>query len=233
MTISALYLGGAMADGADSQPAPTRVVTFVEVRHDAVDRGRILLKHYGTTLRQHDASLYVEVLQEIDRPERFVILETATHADELTGPEAAGQAILSSLNDLLIAPPDRRTNREFGGASATSTAPSGTAPLDSPRALYVIAHLDIGPPDQARGAAALQRLVDTARNSPGNLRFEAWQQANRPNHFNLVAIWTSRSKLDEFTGGSAAREYRATVAPLIGSPYDERFYRPIEQKYGQ
>src|SRR5262249_31486244 len=159
-------------------------------------------------------TLRVEVLEEIGRPERFVILESATRADELDGPEASAAAVLASLSDLLTAPPDRRTHRELTDIPAKSVA-GGAGSKGASSDLYVIAHLDIGPPDQGRGVTALRRFVDAARQNPGNLRFEAWQQTNRPNHFNLVARWTSRAKLDELTWSAAAREYRASVGPLI------------------
>ena len=119
-------------------------------------------------------------------------------------------------------PLDRRANRAFRDDTPSAPAPS--------RALYAVTHLDLAPVDEARGTTALQHLVDAARKSPGNLRFEAWQQANRPNHFNLIASWSSRASLDEFTHSAAAREYRAIVAPLIGSPYDERLYQRLDTK---
>ena len=82
--------------------------------------------------------------------------------------------------------------------------------------------------DQARGQAALLRVMDAARHSQGNSSFEAWQQTNRPNHFNIVALWSSLGRLNDFAASAAAREYRTSVAPLIGSLYDERFYRRVD-----
>jgi quinol monooxygenase YgiN len=232
VTLSAVCLVGAMARSADTRTG-AKILTFIEVRGDAVDRARNILERYEETLRRDGHALRVETLEEIARPERFVILESATRADELTGPEASARETLASLNDFLTAPPDRRANRDFTDVPAESAPASSTNVASPPRSsseLYAIAHLDIGPPDQARGVEALRRFVDAARRSPGNLRFEAWQQSNRPNHFNLIASWTSRSKLDAFTVGTAAREYRASVAPLIGSPYDQRLYRIVGSK---
>ena len=55
-----------------------------------------------------------------------------------------------------------------------------------------------------------------------------WQQTNRPNHFNLVAAWGNTRRFDEFAAGTATREYRLAVTPLIGSLYDERPYHRID-----
>jgi quinol monooxygenase YgiN len=229
----ALNLTGVAAGAPAAEPA--KVLTFIEVRTDSIDKGKMILGKYASALARHRADLAVETLEEIGRPERFVVLESAARAGDLATAEAAVQDNLAPLNELLTALPDRRTNREFAAtANATPTVapkhgdPGAGHPSGGPPALYVVAHLDLGLPDQARGAVALQGLIAAARRAPGNLRFEAWQQTNRPNHFNLVGVWSSRTGFDDFTAGAAAREYRATVGPLIGSPYDERLYRRIE-----
>jgi quinol monooxygenase YgiN len=221
LAVLSLSCGGA----ADVQPEPARALTFIEVRRDAVDRGKAILQQYETALRQAASSPHVEVLQELGRPERFVLIETARRTDELAGVEAGAQQILTPLNDLLTAPLDRRAHREFGDVSAGTKTDS--AAKSAPGDIYVIAHLDLGS-DQARGQAALNQLTGAARDSPGNLRFEVWQQSSRPNHFNIVARWSSRGPLDEFTASAAAREFRASVAPLIGSLFDDRHYRRID-----
>ena len=84
-------------------------------------------------------------------------------------------------------------------------------------------------PSRSRGAAALLRFATEARRSPGNLRFDVWQQTDRTNHFNLIAVWTRREKFNDFTSGPAAREFRKSVASMVGSPYDERLYRRTDE----
>jgi quinol monooxygenase YgiN len=217
LTLSAFWLSSS-AVASD----PAKVLTFIEVRSDAVDRSKTLLKQYEAALRRNAGPPHVEIVEEIDRPERFVVIETAGNADALAAAEAGAQQVLGSLNDWLTAPMDRRTHRDFGDVPASTTNESATT------GLYVISHLDLGPPDQARGQTALTQVIDAARHSPGNLRFAAWQQANRPNHFNIVAVWSSRTKLNDFAASAAARAFRTSVGPLIGSLYDERLYRRID-----
>ena len=180
-----------------SSCADAAVLTFIEAKPHDVDQCKAIL-----------TALHAEALEEVDRPEKFVVLDTTDYATDLP----------ASLTNLLTAPPDRRTHQLFG--------PGGTSlPPGAP--FYVIAHLDLGPPDQASGQAALLRYMNAARHAPGNLGLEAWQQTNRPNHFNLVSAWSTRAQLDDFAASAATRNYRATVAPLIGSLYDERLYRRI------
>jgi len=196
---------------AEASADPVRALTFIEVRTDAVDRCRTLLNQAS----RGPGSQHALVLEELARPERFVLLEDSPPTE---GSAESGTRLEDLLDTLLTAPPDRRTHREFG-EPVTPGSDTGAS------SLYVIAHLDMAPPERSKGEAALARLASAARHGSGNLRFDIWQQADRSNHFNLIAVWTSRAKFDEFTAGAAAREFRKSVASLLGSPYDERLYR--------
>lgn len=200
---------------------PMKTLTFIEVRSDAAERCRSILRQYEAARRGHTAPVDALVLEGTARPEKFALLEVDAGTDDAAGKEAA--RLLEPLTGLLTAPPDRRTHREFGATAAPARVPErATAAAAS---LYVITHLDIAPPERAKGEAALLHLAEQARRSAGNLRFEVWQQADRANHFNIIAAWRGRSEFDAFAAGSAAREFRKEVASLLGSPYDERLYR--------
>ena len=207
------------ANAVSGTPEPARVLIFLEARADAAAQCKTLLKQYEKALHQRAPGARIEILQETDRPTRFVILESAASESELASAETGARPEWAPLNELLIAPPDQRKHRDF------NPAPEAVANATN---IYVIAHLDIGPPDLARGQAALNQFVQTARGAAGNVFFQVWQQTNRPNHFNLVAAWSSSSRFDEFASGAATREYRLAVTPLIGSLYDERLYHRID-----
>jgi quinol monooxygenase YgiN len=204
-------LCGAAAAAEDAVPEAMCSVTFIEVRSDGVDRAKQLLGEEARTLHKAAPAVRTELLQELARPERFLIVE------ESTGAEAPPAHSLTSLDAVLTAPPDRRANRAF---VSTATAPAGGA-----GALYVAAHVDIGPPSLARGEALLQKLAHAARASAGNVSFDVWRQTDRPNHFNLIAVWRTRGDFDAFTASAAALDFRSSVAPLLGSLYDDRLYR--------
>ena len=130
---------------------------------------------------------------------------------------------MEGLTDDLIAPPDQRLNREF---DEIATAPS--LRVDARANFYVVTHVDIAPPDQSQIETALRKLAAAARQSDGNLGFEILQQIDRPNHFNLISAWIGESPFRTFTSGAAARQFRQTVGPFLGSPYNERLYRRVE-----
>lgn len=201
----------AVLAAAAAQADPLRALTFIEVRSHATERSGPVLRRYEQTVGGHS----VLVLEETARPERFALLETAPASDATADRDAA--QLSGNLSELLTAPLDRRTHREFGEPAR--------APAATPAALYVITHLDIAPPERGKGETALQHLAEQARHSAGNLRFEVWQQTDRSNHFNLIAAWRSREDFNNFAASAAAREFRTSVASLLGSPYDERFYR--------
>jgi len=209
-------LGAAVA--ADALAGPVRVLTFIETTSDGADRCKASLKEYAAAHRQHGTQALV--LQELARPEKFVLLESAESTED---PRAPGATLEEALGTLLAAPPDRRNNREFGDASGAAAADAGTS-----ASVYVVAHLDMAPPERAKGEAALLRIREAARKSAGNLRFDVWQQTDRPNHFNLIAVWTRRAKFNEFAASPAAREFRKSVASSLGSPYDERLYDRVD-----
>jgi quinol monooxygenase YgiN len=192
-------------------------VTFVDVQSDAVGKVKTLLQRSSRSFRATaTAPSQIHALQEIARPERFALLAPAS------GPTPAAE----SLKHLLAAPLDVRKHQDMPGLT-TDTRPQ-KLPSTVVAIVYSIAHVDIAPPVLARGQVELVRLATAARSSPGNLRFDVWQQVDRPNHFELIGAWRSRAQFDVFVDGLNARQFRANVAPMLGALYDERLYRLID-----
>lgn len=240
---------------------PARFLTFIEVRSDASQRAQAILRTYAHALRR-GATSHAEMslgatpagtvsagtvsggtvsdgvvtLEEIDRPERFVLLESDEHADALAALERQARPLLQMLGGSLTAPTDRRAYRDLTPACGRESAAPGSgaakasraSPDAQPRPLYVVAHLDIAGPMRPGPADTLARLAGAACRSAGHLRFEIWQQLNRGNHFNLIEVWKRRADFDAFAAGAAAREFRRSVGPWLGSPYDERLYRALD-----
>lgn len=203
--------------GLSMLAAPARaesvgILTFIDVRAAASSQ--------ATTLLHHSAhSSHRELLKEIARPDRFVLIEVSDH--EPAAAEAPGASLPAGLEPLLVAPPDRRTHHDFGERAAPQAIP----PASAIRAIYLIAHVDIGGANQPAAQDALRALELAGRASAGNLRFDIWQQINRANHYNIVAAWKSAADLESFEASDGSRQFRKIVAPLIGSLYDERRYR--------
>lgn len=186
--------------------------------HASIDRARRDLKAYAAALRGGTAGAAVTVLQEIDRPDRFALLARADHAGALEAAENGANSVLRILHASFVAPLDRRRHDELGPSCSGSKGGG----------LYVIAHVDIAGRDRQQADGALRELARSVCAAPGHLAFHIWRQSDRGNHFDLVATWTSREQWAAFSAGAAAREFRRSVGPLLGSPYDERLYRVLE-----
>jgi quinol monooxygenase YgiN len=208
---------------AEARAEPVWALTFIEVRVDAQGHAGGVLRQQASALREHTSwPAQIMLLQEVSRPERFVLVEREK-PDVSTGGGRDMHSVTEPIADELTAPPDLRMNREFG-----EVAPATGAKADVRANVYVVSHLDMGTPDRARVEAALRQLSVAARQSEGNLRFDVWQQTDRANHFNLISGWISESQFRAFAASRAARDFRQTVGPLLGSPYDERLFRRVD-----
>jgi quinol monooxygenase YgiN len=199
------------------------VLTFVEVRVEMRGHAGSTLRQQASAAREQPASSgQIVMMQEIARPERFAVLERGAPA-VLTAGGGKPRAFTEGITDDLIAPPDQRLNREFD-----ETATTNGSRIDASANFYVIAHVDIATSNQTQVATALRNLAAAARQSSGNLGFEILQQIDHPNHFNLVSAWLGEAPFRAFAAGDGARGFRRTIAPLLGSPYDERLFRRID-----
>jgi quinol monooxygenase YgiN len=219
----ALLLKCGVTPGAEVNTGSLLALTFIEVRIEARGHAANVLRQQANTSREHQAPPgQIVLLQEISRPERFIVLER-----EMPPVLAAGRqeshSLTHSVADDLTAPPDQRLNREFDEADTVAGAT-----VDARANFYVITHVDITSPDRSRVDTALRDLAAAARQSDGNLGFHVLQQTDRPNHFNLISAWLSESPFRIFAASAEARKFRQTVGPLLGSPYDERLFRRVD-----
>jgi quinol monooxygenase YgiN len=187
------------------------------LQSDAIGKVKTILQRRLRSFRNSaTAGAPTHALQEISRPERFALLM----------PEVAPGLPVESLKHLIAAPLDVRKHLNVSGLSA-DTRPE-KLPTNVVAVIYTIVHLDVAPPASPRAQLELTHLAAAARSSLGNLRFDVWQQTDRPNHFALISAWRTRAQFDLFADGLAARQFRANVAPLLGALYDERLYRIID-----
>ena len=197
----------------------TFAVAYVETRVDAAAAGRAALERYRDGVRGADGCLSVEVFAQAGRAGRFVVVESWRDAVAFDARDAAAKReLLEELRPLRISDYDERP---YKALTLDSRAAAGAAPA----AVFVIAHVDVAP--SSRAPELLTRLAERSRAEPGNVRFDVLQHAQRGNHFTVVEQWRSEAALDEHVAAAHAREYRDALAPLTGSPLDERVYTVI------
>jgi quinol monooxygenase YgiN len=219
----ALLLQTSITSGEEVGAGSVQALTFIEVTFTARGHAAGVLRQHANVAREQQASPgRIILMQEISRPERFVVLERETVA-VVRAAQTDTHALIDGLADDLIAPPDQRLNREFDEA--------GSLPgqrVDARANFYVVAHVDVTPQNRAGVETSLLKIAAVARHSDGNLGFEVLQQTDRPNHFNLVSAWLGESLFRAFASSSPARDFRQTIGSSLGSPYDERLLRRVD-----
>jgi quinol monooxygenase YgiN len=219
-TLAVLSTAPALAQAPAGQPA--MVVTYIEVTQSGATETVALLKAVAGASRKEAGNLRYEVLQEVDRPSRFAILEAWTDAKafESHGGTTAMKQFREKLKPLQSAPYDERL------CVAMTMGPVHAA--GSAGAVYVITHVDVPNNLKDQAAVLLTKLAEDGRKEPGGQRFEAWPQANRLNHVTVNEVWKDQAAYEAHLVAAPTREFRVKVGPMLGALYDDRVYRNLE-----
>jgi len=217
-------VGAARGQAPPSPPIEGNIysMTYVEVMPPAKADGVALLRRYREATRKEGGNLRCEVIQRIDQPHQFAILEIwkDQKAFEAHGKGASSMETREKIAAIRNAPTDERVH------IALSTGPIDAASVRD--VIYIATHVDVIPPRKDDAVAALKRLGDESRRGDGNLRFEVVQQTNRPNHFTVVEMWKDAKAVEAHSMAAATREFRDKLATMTGSLYDERMYKAVD-----
>ena len=206
---------------AHAQGSAVYLATYIEFMPNAVAPGNALLKQYRDASLKEDGNLRAVALAEIERPNRFVVVEAWRDKAAL---EAHSQGTATSkfrdkLKPIADAPYDERITNALYVTQAKNESRSGR--------LYVLTHVDVIPAGKDDCMAALKAMsVDTAADA-GNISYEVLQQANRGNHFTVIEAWTDRKALDAHAMAAHTRAFRDKLGPIAGALYDERIYKAL------
>jgi quinol monooxygenase YgiN len=209
------------APSAYAQSNAAYLATYAEVMPNAVPAGTALLKQYRDASLKEDGNLRFDVLEEIARPNRFVIIEAWRDKAALDAHDnAAGTTqFRDKLKAIQAAPYDERINNALYVTQGKNESQSG--------AFFVVTHVDVIPPGKDDAMAALKAMSADTANDPGNISYEVLQQTNRPNHFTVVESWTNRKAIDGHAMAQHTREFREKLMPFAGALYDERIYKAL------
>jgi quinol monooxygenase YgiN len=200
---------------------PVYIATYLEVVPTAVKDGGGLLKQYRDASRKDAGNQRMELVQEIGRPTRFVLLAVWTDqkAFEAHGKAAHTAQFRDKFKSVHAAPYDERVHS--GMAVADKGAVRGGS-------IVVVTHVDVPPPFKDTTVPLLQQLAEASRKDAGNQRFEVQQQGNRPNHFTVVEQWADQKAYDAHVMAAHTRQFRDKLGPMSGALYDERLYRAVD-----
>jgi quinol monooxygenase YgiN len=225
MRLFPLLIGLAMmplgfAAHAQTAAGALHVVTYVEVGPESAGAAVALLRQYRDAALKEGGNERSEIVQEISRKNRFVIMEIWKDqaAFDAHGKAAAVTTLRDKLKSIQAAPYDERIHNAF--AVGPNAAPAKGA-------VYVVSHVDVPPPRKDDVIAALNPLAEASRKNDTNARFEVVQQANRPNHFTVIEAWKGQKAYDARVGAAPQKQFREKLGPMLGALYDERIYQSI------
>jgi quinol monooxygenase YgiN len=211
---------GQTAPAANSIPAATSRVVYLEVAPAEVNRVASALKDYRRAAMNAIGALRIDVLQQVGRSNHFAIYESWRDNAALEGHRTAADTrkLQEVLQATRVSPIDERLLGSVGPPSATV---SGTG------SIYVVTHADSVPPQRDAAEAALSELVVRSRQEPGNAIFVATVQPNRNNHFTIVELWKDEKALDGHAVAEHTKKFRDTFGPFSGALFDERIYKSV------
>jgi quinol monooxygenase YgiN len=218
LTLGVVILAAMLVGTARAQNGAIYVVTYLEVIPNTAARGATLLKSYRDASRAEAGNMRLDVLQEMARPNRFVVLEvwSASAARDAHLKAARVGEFGEQLKAIEDAPQDVRLN------NGLYVEP--TKDKSSPDPVYVVTHVDVVAASKDDCVALLGAMSTDTRSDPGNIGYDVLQQANRANHFTVVEEWANRKALDDHAASAHTLAFREKLLPMSGALFDERLY---------
>ncbi len=200
------------------------VATYLEVRPASTDACAALVARYVHATRADAGNVAAEALQDIGRPNRFVIVETWTSPASFDAHDRISHTLKfrEQLRLMHRSPYDQRVGHGF--------AVDPTPAVPGPIAVYVVTHVDVPGTQRQQAEQLLKPLSEASRTNPGHVRYDVYQQDEpHTNHFTIFAVWKDRHAFEAYGDSRQWREFREALAPLLGAPYDERLYSPLKR----
>jgi quinol monooxygenase YgiN len=112
----------------------------------------------------------------------------------------------------------------LAGCSQKAAAPAAASKWDASQKAYIVTHIDVMPNFADGANQAIQKYAAGSRTEPGAISVEGLVQDGRPNHFTIYEVWQNRDAFEAHSGQSHTREFRETLQPMLGAPFDERLH---------
>jgi quinol monooxygenase YgiN len=203
----------------DPNQGPVYVTTYYEVSPGNTAQALGFLKEYRDAARKEAGVTSSDLLQELGMPSRFITNEVWRNwaaYDAHTKAAARTQLHLKML-PIQFGPPDARTHL------AHYVAPGGGAP--GANSVFIVSHLDVTPNQLPRLLEIMKPLSEGSAKDAGMQTYQILRQApGVGNHFRLYEVWASERAWDAHNLAAHTQGFRNDLAPLLGTPYDQRKY---------
>jgi quinol monooxygenase YgiN len=196
-------------------------VAYVDILPASRTAAITALKEYRDASRKDDGFQRIEFFEQAGRPAHFCIIETWANSRDLDTHAASANAkdFRNKIDSMRLSDYDQRPYKTLSLGTAHN---DGSSP-----GTFVITHVDIG--GQGTNATdLLRKLAEASRKEEGNLRFDVLQHTMRANHFTVIEEWRTAKTSEAHAAAAHTKEYRNGLAPIAGSPLDERLYKVVE-----
>ena len=219
---SLLFAFGTCSFAQDANDPTVYVVTYLDVTPASRAADGALLRQLAAASRKEPGVVRYEVFQRGSPANQFAIIEIWKDQQSYDAHSASAhvKTFRQQIESHLVAPIDERP---YVGL-AVGPKDGGAIPRG---ASVAISHVDVIPPKKDDGIAALKALADPTRKDNGNLRFDAYQQKTRPNHFTVIEVWRNQKAADAHEVGGANKDFRKVLSSATGALYDQRWYKAL------
>ena len=194
-------------------------VAYVDVMPYAKATAVAAFKQYRDASSKEPGFVRFELFEQDGRDGHLSLIETWANpgAYDTHAAATASKEWRSKIDTIRLSDYDQRPYKTL----SLGPTPSSEAQI------FVITHVDIG--GQGTNAAELlKRLAEASRKENGNIRFDIIQHTMRANHFTVIEGWRNRQAVSAHAAATHTRQYRDGLAPIAGSPLDERIYQPLK-----
>ena len=220
------FVGLAQLAPAAEAPPPTQgpiyVTTFFEVSPGSATQAITALKAYRDAARKEAGAVSSDVLQEVGAPSRFATNEVWRDwaAYDAHAKAIARTQLYQKMLPIQYGPPDARPH-----LAHSISAESGNVTANS---VIILSHLDVTPPAIPKLLDIMKPLVEGSAKDAGMNKYQILRQApGIGNHFRLYEVWASERAFDAHNLSAHSQEFRNELAPLLGTPYDQRKYTMV------
>ena len=194
------------------------VVVYIELAPGSQASGERILDQLAQVAFTAGA-LRFDVDKEVQRSNFYVLIETWSNqaAFEAFRTSSITQALFAQLAQVQIAPPDERDGTLIQAGKATIARAHGGE-------IEVVTHIDVIPTFLAQAQPLIQQFVADSANDPGVREFLLVSWDDITNHFQLIERYDTRRAFDLHVSAQHTVQFRNSLQPFIGAPYDERVY---------
>jgi quinol monooxygenase YgiN len=211
----------AASAGDAPQQGPIHVTSFFEVTPGQVNQAIGMLKQYRDAAKAEPGSTSVQLYQEVGAPFRFVAMEVWQDmaAYQAHAKASSTTGVAERMKAVEFGPPDMRPH------AVHFAAPEKAAGAGS---VTIISHLDVPPMGIPQLLELMKPFSDAVSKQQGMQAYRIIRQTQGSgNHFRSYEVWASDKDWEAHNLTKASQDYRNGMAPLLGTPYDQRKYTVV------